>query len=117
MYTEPNWNACITIFNLQGAIKTFHTDPVPIPEDIHSSYPSLLYMNVLSNRIDGLAASRRLLKCVIKTLKALGSKGVHTMLHSSHLKLVAYFTQLEFEDITNDKLLDKDVIVMGRPIW
>lgn len=100
----------------QMLIETFHGEPAPIPDSLYNGYPSFIQLSVMERRIAGQATVRRLLQSALSLLRACGSVGVHTVIHSSHTNLLAFYLRLGFEDIKDDKQSVEDLIVLGRKI-
>lgn len=93
---------------------SFHSESLEVPEEVYKSYPSVLRMNVLVDRMADPAVPRRLLASVLCALKASGSHGVHTRLNISDKYLADFFTKLGFGSITLVESLSEGVAYMGR---
>ena len=96
-------------------MKTFHTEPQPLPDMLCERFPAFLHLNILSRKLSNLTVPKQLVACAIKTLRHSGASGVHTFCHLSHINMLAFHIKLGFKDITNDDA-PEDMLVLGQSI-
>ena len=72
---------------------------------------------MIASRVDRMSpAPKHLLKCASATLRAAGSCGLHTAIHASHANMLAFYLGLGFEDITADKDMPENLVILGKTI-
>lgn len=91
----------------------FHRKPTEAPTCVTSMFPSVLRLDVLSDRMEDLAVTKRLLACSLSALKACGSKGVHVELSVGDKCMLEHYRLLGFQVVKNSDTLD-DVVYLGR---
>lgn len=99
----------------EDIIQTFHTPPKALPDSLIEKYPGFVHLNLLSRKLSDLTIPRQLLSCAIKTLRAKGTRGIHTLVHVNHINLLAFHIKLGFIDIT-DADAPEDMLVLGQLI-
>ena len=99
-------------------LRSVHMDPLCLPEDITQAYPCLIQMRLKPATLhrSSSAASKTLLNCVAKVLKNEDCVGMHTVIHASHFNLLSFFLALGFSDITPDRILEDDVLILGKTL-
>ncbi|KAH9524612.1 hypothetical protein Btru_027330 [Bulinus truncatus] len=97
-------------------IQSFHNAARPVPEEIHSKFPSVLRLDILPSRVEDPALPRRLLACILCALKCSGSKGVHCELNVGDKFMVDFYAKLGFFALTPVEEPCEDAIFLGRPI-
>jgi len=112
-YSKPQ-KSNSTLTPSERLISTFYTDTRQPMEFVHKDYPAMLFVSVISSRISDISMPKQLLACGIKNLQAQGISGVHTVVKSNHINLIAWHIKLGFEDITEGSGSDK--VVLGQHI-
>ena len=97
-------------------INAIHDDPLSLPASLLSLYPGVVHVRVKANIATYKSAQRSLLTCVECLLKSRGRTGVLTVLDASQPRLLSFYLQLGFCDVTPDAVLAKDLVVLGKRI-
>lgn len=83
------------------------------PDIVYQHHPSILRMNVLSTVSDP-SVPKRMLTCILSTLKANGSHGVFCEVTVGDKNIVEFFSKLGFLEIALPGFTCEDVFYMGR---
>ncbi|XP_054709720.1 protein O-GlcNAcase-like [Uloborus diversus] len=95
-------------------ISTFYNPQKEGPPDIvHEHHPSILCMNILPS-VNDSSVPKRMLTCILSTLKANGSHGVFTEVTVGDKNIVDFFSKLGFQEIAHPGFTCDDVFYMGR---
>ena len=105
-----------TTLCLQEVMRTFHEDVRCVRPELYASYPSLVHMNVVRSQVEGSSAPTQLLNCISNVLKVKGSKGVHSVVRSSHIGTAAFYLGLGFTDITENENCPDDVLIFAKAL-
>lgn len=97
-------------------LTAIHSDADELPPAILSQYPSLVQVRVKPNVRQADRACSSLISCVGKLLKGKGSTGVCTVLHGGHMTQLARHLQMDFSDVTQADLEEKDLLLLARHI-
>ncbi|RUS72113.1 hypothetical protein EGW08_020126 [Elysia chlorotica] len=100
----------------EEVIQSFHCERKTISDDVYLQFPSVLRLDVLPSRIEDPALPRRLLACVLSSLKCNGSKGVHCELSVGDKFLIDFYSKLGFFPVTSMDEIVEDTVNLGRPI-
>lgn len=91
----------------------FHSEPVETPVCVTSMFPAVLRLDVLSDRMEDLAVTKRLLACSLSSLKALGCKGVHVELSVGDKCMLEHYRLLGFQPVKGAES-GEETVYLGR---
>ncbi|XP_042909994.1 protein O-GlcNAcase isoform X1 [Parasteatoda tepidariorum] len=83
------------------------------PDVVYLHHPSILRMNILPSVSDS-SVPKRMLTCILSTLKANGSHGVFVDVTVGDKNIVDFFSKLGFLEIAHPGFHVEDVFYMGR---
>ncbi|WAR20929.1 OGA-like protein [Mya arenaria] len=93
-------------------IQNFHNEPAPVPESVTSSFPSVIRLDVLSNRMEDCAVTKRLLASCLSGLRAQGSTGVYVELSVGDKCMLEHYRLMGFTPVNSSE--QDDVVYLGR---
>ena len=91
----------------------FHNEQVETPVCVTSMFPAVLRLDVLSDRMEDLAVTKRLLATSLSALKASGCKGVHVELSVGDKCMLEHYRLLGFQPVTASDS-SENTIFLGR---
>ncbi|GBM18064.1 Protein O-GlcNAcase [Araneus ventricosus] len=91
----------------------YNRQKVGPPEIVYVHHPSTLRMNILPTVSDP-SVPKRMLTCILSTLKANGSHGVFVDVTVGDKNIVDFFSKLGFLEIAHPGFHVEDVFYMGR---
>ncbi|XP_035216464.1 protein O-GlcNAcase-like isoform X2 [Stegodyphus dumicola] len=83
------------------------------PDIVYQHHPSTLRMNILPT-VNDPSVPKRMLTCILSTLKANGSHGVFAEVTVGDKNIVDFFSKLGFLEIAHPGFTCDDVFYMGR---
>ena len=83
---------------------------------MYQKYPSFVHLHVAPTKMTNLDPANKLLKCITKIVKSMGSIGFHTTIDANHIGLLSFYIKLGFVDITDDKNAPGEMLVLGKVI-
>lgn len=103
---------CLGLY-FQEIMLGFHSEPVETPVCVTSIFPAVLRLDVLSDRMEDLAVTKRLLACSLSALKAVGCKGVHVELSVGDKCMLEHYRLLGFQTVKTSDTVE-DTVYLGR---
>jgi len=91
----------------------FHGEVVDTPECVTSMFPAVVRLDVLSDRMEDLAVTKRLLACTLSAMKESGCTGVHVELSVGDKYMLEHYRMLGFQPIKDSDLIEGTVF-LGR---
>ncbi|GIY72380.1 hypothetical protein CDAR_594351 [Caerostris darwini] len=91
----------------------YNRQKVNPPDVVYIHHPSTLRMNILSS-VNDPSVPKRMLTCILSTLKANGSHGVFVDVTVGDKNIVDFFSKLGFLEIAHPGFHNEDIFYMGR---
>lgn len=92
---------------------SFHGAVQETPIGVTSAFPAVVRLDVLTNRMEDLAVTKRLLACCLSTLRAKGATGAHVELSVGDKCMLEHYRLLGFVPVKNSDNLE-DTVYLGR---
>lgn len=93
-------------------MQSFHGDVAEIPECVLSSFPSVLRLDVLSDRMEDRAVTKRLLASCLCALRLQGSTGVHVELSVGDKCMLEHYRLMGFQPVKPSD--NEESVYLGR---
>lgn len=94
-------------------ISSFHNYKCTMPEEVYKHHPSVVRMGILST-VSDLSVPKRLLACVLSTLKANGSHGLFSEVNVGDKTVLEFYSKLGFLEISLPSYTCEDTFYLGR---
>ncbi|XP_052226064.1 protein O-GlcNAcase-like [Dreissena polymorpha] len=109
-YTKPELITGLT--PTEELILGFHSDQPELPECVSTPFPSVLRLDVLSDRMEDRAVTKRLLACCLCALRAQGSTGAHVELSVGDKCMLEHYRLLGFNVVKHSD--NGKTVYLGR---